>query len=353
MKRFILCFAMVLWTISVSSVKGGEERYCDLNQVIIDNGVATATDIVSLDLTSYDCDVVPKEIAEFTNLIELDISGKYLEEQSSVASLSQLISLNAEGSNLQTIEYLSDSIMILNISKTEVNDLSDLNNMNIIDGQFDYLNIDENSKLILNGLGINYKVIPTIANINVNGDDIGLNINDIKTYEINNEVIVEHNINEQDIIRVFDETTNEEIFLTDNKYNLNANNIYRIEIISGDNTYYYKLNFDYTELKEEPSNIYIPIIDIPNIPIINIEKEETEVVIIDKPEEEIMENEDSETEIIQEVEEETIEEIETSEEPIIKDTADQSPILLQMIMFIFSMVIIYNYLFLVNKYKKL
>ena len=45
--------------------------------------------------------------------------------------------------------------------------------MNIIEIQFDHLNLDENSKIFLENNNYFFKIIPTITNINVNGDDIG------------------------------------------------------------------------------------------------------------------------------------------------------------------------------------
>lgn len=325
---FLVCFGFIC----TCEVNGNNSRYCDLSRY----RTASPSDVFAIDLSLDDCDVVGEDIREFNNIYYLNITGKNLEDQSILSAFTNLIELNAEYSNLSTLEYISDTIIDLYISNSEVTDITGKDISLLNNYSFDFLELNEASKNYLLGLGVDVLVMPHITGIQINGVGYINSGITITTEQLVNEVHISYEGNIGDILTVYNEDTMDTIDAINDIYYLNARNNYLIVYehidpvnINNNHSDMATIHFTYIE------NIVVPEPEpiIPWRPVIpyypRYEKEEEKVVEV--VEVEVLEDaEEIEEEVIpEEIEDEENEELEIIDEPIIedipiiKDTADQ------------------------------
>lgn len=225
----ILLSILVLGSVVSNEVLGddtaGNELLCNLDEYRI----ASASDIMMIDLSNQDCEVVGNDIMEFSELLVLDISNKKLEDQSILSAFPNLLALNAEHSNLNTLEYISTTVEDLYVAYSDISGLDTLSNYtNLLNYSLDYLPLDNVSRDILRSYDTNSKLIPMITKLEVNGKVLNNSHGNVVTTRLVNELVVDYDGNDTYELHVVNDTTNEEVLLDNGVFKLNTKEVYRV-----------------------------------------------------------------------------------------------------------------------------
>lgn len=335
MKRIISLIALLLsiWLLSGienNAVLGDELVMCNLDEY----RNASASDIMLIDLSNQDCDVVGNDIMEFTQLLVLDISKKQLESQSILSAFPNLLALNAEYSNLNTLEYISTTIENLYVSNSDIHDLRMLENYNLVNYSFDYLELDSVSRDILKTYDSTSRLMPLIAKVTINNevyDCSHITKLDLISNKLKNELIVEYDGNDTYELTIMNDTRNEEVVPNNGVFIMDSNNVYRVTY--GDSEYIDEIVIEltYKKVVNTMPEIVVPIVTtwrVTTAPQITSVPSTSEEHDNEGVEENIRDNED-----IEDIVDEDI-----IEEPIIKNTADQ-PILIKLWYYILKMLV--------------
>ena len=107
-----------------------------------------------------------------------------------------LLALNKESSNLNTLEYISTTVEDLYVAKSDISDLRLLSNFNLSNYSLDYLRLDNEPRDILRNYDASSKLIPIITKIEVNGKVLNNTHGNVLTTKLVNELVVEYDGND-------------------------------------------------------------------------------------------------------------------------------------------------------------